>query len=530
MSEVVRGLPVEGKIVGEIGEIQVDTEDDHSRFPFLRYFVDPHIPRFSVVKIPKDQIGEDDLNKNLFKLKRPTRLHGRSFEVVLTEKSPGVIWSDENGILFGTVNIKGNNLDAPYVQADRFSPAGFRVVGLQDGDVLERIIAASRLLRKKGIETEKVEVVIKPHNLIIGSRKMGMGEFKKWLIAKAETDSYERSRIERRTLPKVEKYIENSDFYFTVRGMQVMERPHDLGMVRNENGFKEILVRVFAFINVREKIEAQKEGREVQLLNVEKEEDINYYFTDYLPQRLAVNIAKIHNAGLAHGFLNGHNVSLVGSIYDLDSINGEPLGDEVITIAEMRQDLFDALGAMGTVVDRRLSPAKFSYFVRSGLAKIFIPKFCKRFVETYLENVDVKLNRVSSLEDAENAYLADFERRIHGGKKIDLGPQAVLLELKRILVKKPESFEIRDAYYLEGSFRNFLWSTMERYYRQFIPRRALLFLRLGIAPIKSIEEGLQNAVEKRVKQILQRAGPAFYQNLKDKILNQVEAMEPVVPS
>src|SRR5439155_114 len=119
-------------------------------------------------------------------------------------------------------------------------------------------------------------------------------------------------------LPQVEAYLKNNEFFFTVRGLQVTERFRDLEEIQTQEQFRQIMGRVFTFINARERIEAQRQHRQQRLLSPDSDADLEYYFTDYLPKRAATNIAKMHKLDLTHGFLTSHNVSLAGSIYDLD--------------------------------------------------------------------------------------------------------------------------------------------------------------------------------------------------------------------
>jgi len=102
-----------------------------------------------------------------------------------------------------------------------------------------------------------------------------------------------------------------------------------------------MMIKVFKFINTREGLEAKREGREAQYFDVQNPQDVDRFFRDFLPSRCAKNLARIHNLGLAHHFPTVHNFSLVGSIYDLDTVTGKVLfdSDEPVGSSEIREDL-----------------------------------------------------------------------------------------------------------------------------------------------------------------------------------------------
>lgn len=113
------------------------------------------------------------------------------------------------------------------------------------------------------------------------------------------------------------------------------------------------MVKIFTFINMRESIEAGREGRNPEYFDASNDEDIARYFGEYLPKRIALNLAKLHSLGITHRFLHNQNVSMAGGIYDLASLRGKGLreSDEAITAEDIRKDFGEFLMGVHMIGD-----------------------------------------------------------------------------------------------------------------------------------------------------------------------------------
>ncbi|OGI62941.1 hypothetical protein A2818_00250 [Candidatus Nomurabacteria bacterium RIFCSPHIGHO2_01_FULL_40_12] len=307
-------------------------------FPFKGEIDD--MPTFSVVS--------SEAKDTSLHLVKPTKVHGRDFEVA------NVIHSGEYSDLYGAVNIKGNNVQNVHLERNNSNTLGYRLIGMFFQDDEERVLKASDLLRRNGIETEKIEQVIEPAEVIVNGERISITELKKRIIDYAKqcvsvgVIPLSMSRYSAHPIPftldeisLIEKDLELKRFLFLVRSFQVTERIMDLAQTKTKEEFEEMMSKVFKFINTREGLEAKREGREAQYFDVQNPQDVDRFFRDFLPSRCAKNLARIHNLGLAHHFPTVHNFSLVGSIYDLDTVTGKVLfdSDEPVGSSEIREDL-----------------------------------------------------------------------------------------------------------------------------------------------------------------------------------------------
>ena len=411
---VRRGVEaVKGQSVRVFSGIEIGKGEN---FPFREYTPGSDAtPAFSLV------ISDQDNPQAPFLLRSPSIHHGRSSEVVTTTKpdNPLLLWANKEGILFGAVNIKGNNLLDPKVELDHHFVSGFRIFGLQADGTLAHVLKTSQMFSDLGIEAESIVRVIKPEELIIDGKRCNIEQFKQYLYDKAVKEAEDPPRkgiMDRRTSPakedlgKIKQYLDKADLYFTVRGLQVQERPKDLLEVQDKQSFEKMMGRVFKFINAREKMEAVREGRAPRILDAQNETDLMFYFEEYLPKRLAKNVAKMHNAGLAHGFLTSHNVSLAGSIYDVDSVS--QVADSG---AEIKQDFADFCRSMANVFFPQQTPGgERSSYLRSTLGPRAAQAFFRNFTKVYLEtrNIDLKTNQNMERYKKETyePSLIEFER------------------------------------------------------------------------------------------------------------------------
>lgn len=283
-------------------------------------FRDGHVPLFSQVIIDDRESHFRQISPN----------HGRSYEIMVGN----VLWMDEFGNLFSSLNSKGNNLTDPKVELQDNSPTGFLFFGLQDDASLARVIRASELLRSQNIDTEAIVKVITPTRLPYRLKYVPIQEFKEELINQAKGAAFHPKR-----LYKLQRVLDEIDFVITVRAAQVPERISDLATAEGVEDTIAILRRSFDFINFEEEIKSKKGKYKPEHFSADSKEDRNRFFAEYLPKRMARNFARMHRMGLIHKYTVPGNISVIGGIYDLDSVRGKLLGDKAIDFVEMAKDV-----------------------------------------------------------------------------------------------------------------------------------------------------------------------------------------------
>lgn len=306
-----------------------------------------HIPEFSLVSV-NGHMGENEriLRNRLVKI---SPIHGRSYEMRFGE-ARHIFWQDEYGNLFSTITTKGNNLEEPKVLKQEVSPSGYMIYGMQDSDAMVRMLKASQLLRANHIGTEMILRVMEPQELPFGDQVVPLAEFKKLLIKqvweqnadKDSTDDQGDGNLTREDIPSLTVALDKMTLFLTIRGLQVSERLADLAQASDPDEIKKILSPAFLYANMSEKQNARRDPSYIpDSFDINKEEDRVRYLTQYLPIQIARNFATLHKLGLVHVFPHTGNISLVGSFYDLDSVQGEPLGlgDDKVTIEDIKHDL-----------------------------------------------------------------------------------------------------------------------------------------------------------------------------------------------
>lgn len=283
-------------------------------------FRDGHVPLFSQVIIDDRESHFRQISPN----------HGRSYEIMVGN----VLWMDEFGNLFSSLNSKGNNLTAPRVEIQENLPTGYLFLGLQDDSSLTRVIKASELLRSQNVDTEAIVKVIVPTSLPLEGEDLSIEEFKKRLHQKAK-----KGKFSPQSLAKLRRALDDINFVITIRAVQVSERISDLATAEGIEDTIAILRRSFDFINFEEEIKSKKGKYKPEHFSADNKEDRNRFFAEYLPKRMARNFARMHRIGLKHKYTVPSNISVIGGIYDLDSVRGKLLGDKAIGFGEMAEDV-----------------------------------------------------------------------------------------------------------------------------------------------------------------------------------------------
>lgn len=382
------------RVPGEIIKPETSEKQEEDRLPFISKI--DNIPTFSVLTAGENKAGG-------LRLEQPTEHHGRDLQM-----EGAAIWGDQFDNIYGSLNTKGNKFDNIHVETDKYNPSGYKLFGLFPNDVLDRTCRASRFLREKGVETEKIEQVVKPQKVVVAGQEMTVDELKRKMVEDARSlvkSGEERTglfsdqrKLTEEDLPKIEDYLEKTDLVFIVRSLQVTERIRDLSALKTREQFEEMIGRVFRFINLREKIEAEREKKEPQHFSVEKPEDIKVFLTNFLPKRCARNLARLHNQGLAHGWPTDANFSLAGSLYDLDSVRGKKLydTDQAVGIDDIKDDLTKIVESINSsfklnlhekAAKKRETGNEF-YFKEEWGKNSRLP-FIKSFYTEYLNNRDI---------------------------------------------------------------------------------------------------------------------------------------------
>lgn len=394
-----KSIPIEGFTHPEIQGVTVPVEGHP--------FKDGHIAQFSVAAIEKPN---NELNGRLPVLRRISDHHGRSYEFIVGEES-SILWADIHGNIFTAINTKGNNCEAVEVCRHEVTPSGFTYYGLQDSDSMVRVLRGSEMLRVNGIETETIIKVIEPAQFPYNGELLSPADYKKKLVEavwEKDAKNDEKSILidlnlaTRDDIPKLSVALDKTVFFITIRGVQVNERLADFAHAKGPAEKATMLRKAFRYVNLAEKQAARKDSDYTpQFFSADNPQDIERYFRDYLPKKIAKNLAGIHNLDLVHYFPHSSNISLVGSFYDLDSLKGEPLqlGDKEITYTDIKDDLRKCMEALSNLdlypelgqVDQRV--------VRERKAIIK-----RNFAESYIKAVGWDKDVIENFEGIASLY------------------------------------------------------------------------------------------------------------------------------
>lgn len=280
--------------------------------------------------------GVEGINDTPYQLEQPTETHKRSY--VIDHPDFADQWQDEYGNRYGAVTLKGNNFSNPKIIEHPNASTGYIPYGQQESYVIERVLKASDVMRKAGISTEYIIGLSQPKQLpwpalrkkdasgdwqpaqYDGHVMVGLDEYKRRLVHGKWMGLPESERTVPALIDLTEKF-KDMQFYTTARAMDTEYRVSDMTN-------RDVAEKVFEVFNLH-----YAKDFDISELNLYKTEDIDAYFEQFLMPRLGMNFAKFHEMGLAHGFANSMNLSAFGSIVDLDSVHGEPLGlgDEPVT-------------------------------------------------------------------------------------------------------------------------------------------------------------------------------------------------------
>lgn len=330
----------------------------HTDFPFVCEIENPQGEWNDIFSVVTVKPLQGDLHSKVH-LERVSYRQGRSHTV---ESTRGAIWGSKKNGLYACVDIKGNRFEDPVPQissrAEGFPLAvKYRIFGMFDFRFASKIIIQSKELIEAGVETERLERIVVPTSFYADGKKFdSIKDFREHLIGKALDDPKIKDKKE------AIAYIEEFQPMIVIRSLQVPERMDDLITLKSLDQLKRMMRKVFQFVNARSKI--IDEGVH---FNADSIESIQHYFTDYLPKKLGSNLAKLHNTKHIHGYLHQQNISLVGSIYDLDSITEASLNTLETEYNNVEMSLLISLAKLPIIM-------------------MLFPTNSEEFIEIFLEN------------------------------------------------------------------------------------------------------------------------------------------------
>ncbi len=309
--------------------------------PFTKDFLDKILVSCPVVvEIIKDEddkretglLGRDGSGIGLHRI---SSNHGRSYELTFGVSDdinrPIAIWADDHDNVYGSFSLKGNNFSNPHIMKSLTAPSEYIPFGLQETDSFLRVIRASRIMTEANVGTEKIIRVIEPQQFRVPAfdpdtdmpienefEYVSLAECKRRLLITHWNEIADRPDATEE-FAKASKAIHEMSFFITLRAMSVGNRILDLCDAKES--FIPQLEHIF---RVLEPTVIHDEGEGP--LNVENKEHIEWFFTNYLPTTIGINLAKLHKLKLMHTFPTLGNINALGDLIDLDSVKGAPLG------------------------------------------------------------------------------------------------------------------------------------------------------------------------------------------------------------
>jgi hypothetical protein len=245
---------------------------------------------------------------------RLATFHGRNLEVLADR----VKIQDRFGNVFRSLGIKGSDYSDPHFFKSETASREVIVNGLQESLVMERILRVSRLLREHGVGTEYICGLSIPETFPLDKHDgdvdtktaVPFAEFFETLAARYAAENQNgKSALEIKA--ELIERLSDCDYLVTYRALDC---PYRFGELLSPDKFAEL--QQFRIKAADNPIEAER---------IEKQTLTGYLQQEFVPT-LARNLAKFHNLGLVHKFLHRDNITALGSIVDLDSVEGEALG------------------------------------------------------------------------------------------------------------------------------------------------------------------------------------------------------------
>ncbi|MDB5164619.1 MAG: hypothetical protein JWL89_245 [Candidatus Saccharibacteria bacterium] len=324
---------------------------------------------------------------------RLSRDHGRSLEI----RADSVYVEDQHGNRYSSLNIKGCDLSNPHFYKTLTAARDYIIYGLQESIVMERIVQASNILRAAEVGTEYICGLVMPTSFPLDTKATGLDTKRPVELPELLEHLAERFAGDQENHPdtsaleaKVEMIERFKDCHYliTYRAMDTPFRFKELANSQNYAAFQD-----FSY---------DHNGTHKNSIGafIKKHEMPNYVKRLFAPN-LGKNVAKMHDAGLYHGFLVEGNITALGSIVDLDSCRGEPLGldDKPITQLDMFKDVAECLRTISEVLGKHSYDTSSSRINRQEAQK-YIHWAAQNFLRFYVEErFDKKAERKRFLEE-----------------------------------------------------------------------------------------------------------------------------------
>lgn len=329
--------------------------------------------------------------------------HGRA---VVDERVKGnIIWADSNGIVYGTRDWKGAlipDFSEVNLEDDPTSPYGLMARGLLDftdfESEIERVTKASSILRANGLPTEAPVRISRIKELIYNGEKLATEQVKRLYLQRREKEleNIEDPIVLEREKDKFDrekKYFQSTDFYIIERYLQRPERLRDLVYAPSREDLFMILGSTFRWLNTvfRGRKSGLISGSAVpNHFDISKNEDVVRYFTQYLPQQMGTYLGRLHRLGLVHNNATDQNWSVVGTLYDLQTVTGVSLGDKLSTEKDYVDEVVSVGTGIHTILFTSLRSSSYLTLLPLGEQPIIIPvkqRVWTTFVSSYLREL-----------------------------------------------------------------------------------------------------------------------------------------------
>ena len=285
---------------------------------------------------------------------RVSTKHGRSMTESASSKKS--VWAGpERGDIYGASTVKGTAMYQKIsieVYKDEEGYVRFKANGLMEDKVVPRIKEISLYMRKNGLPTEMIRSIKKLEFVYIKEdknwKKIPINEWKQKVLEEAKFRNEPN-------IDALKNYLEKTDFIALERDVQVDERLVDLKDAILEGRLKNFLKPIFKWLN------AATYGRDGGLIygtpspgifNL-TDTDIKRYIIDFLPTQMGLYLGRFHRLGLTHRYLHDQNWTAVGTVVDLDSVEGDSAvrHDHVNTDYDFAKDLEQTVNEVRSLAD-----------------------------------------------------------------------------------------------------------------------------------------------------------------------------------
>lgn len=311
----------------------------------VKYPREIHLDKIDV----KIGTGKEDAQYNL-----PDSDYGRSMIENVTHST--TVWADVCGNKFGVRDQKGGNLSnvIPFKNPYHENDIDFMGLYYFDEKKVQELIDVSGELRGHGLPVEAIARVDRIVEFPLVEKNgdqyrvvdmLNAEQWKKHLLSVKHKVMNLYSLVHIPNRENLKKTLETNEFYVVSRDMPVAERLSTLLNIKSIKSFYEIVGRQFKWLNVAtndgqtgvagdERL--PKIGRRLDIFN---QDDVNYFYTNYLPKYMGGVVAAVHNAGYHMPFAHIQNWTGVGTPVDSEGYRKV----EDFDVSTAKKDVWDPL-------------------------------------------------------------------------------------------------------------------------------------------------------------------------------------------